>query len=343
MEFSAKQIASLLGGKVEGDENIVANKLCKIEQGEEKGLSFLANPKYNHYLYSTKSSIVIINESFVLEDKTNATLIRVKDAYSSFAKLLGIYNEYRFNRKGISSLAFIDKEAKVDEDSYVGEFAVIEKHSTIGKGSKIYPQVYIGENVHIGENVTIYAGVKIYHDTVIKDNCILHSGVVIGADGFGFAPLADGSFAKISQIGNVILEENVEIGANATVDRATMGSTVVGKGSKIDNLCQVAHNVTIGQSTVMASQTGISGSTQIGSNCFIGGQVGFAGHIKIGDRVQIGAQSGIMGNTKDDSKIMGYPAMNARDFMKCNVVFRQLPELEKRISLLEKQLKEKEK
>ena len=239
MEFSAKQIAQMLEGRVEGNENAVVGKLCKIEEGEKGGLSFLANPKYNHYLYSTKASIVIINEDFEPEEEIKTTVIRVKDAYSCFAKLLEIYNQYRLNKNGISSLAFIDKQAEIAEDVYVGEFAVISKGAKIGKGSKIYPHVYIGDDVKIGENVTLFAGVRIYHDTVIGNNCILHSGAVLGADGFGFAPLADGTFKKIAQIGNVVIENDVEIGANATIDRATMGSTKVMKGTKIDNLCQL--------------------------------------------------------------------------------------------------------
>lgn len=338
MEFSAKQIAQMLEGRVEGNENAVVGKLCKIEEGEEGGLSFLANPKYNHYLYSTKASIVIINEDFEQEEEIKTTVIRVKDAYSCFAKLLEIYNQYRLNKSGISSLAFIDKQAEIAEDVYVGEFAVISKGAKIGKGSKIYPHVYIGDDVKIGENVTLFAGVRIYHDTVIGNNCILHSGAVLGADGFGFAPLADGTFKKIAQIGNVVIEDDVEIGANATIDRATMGSTKVMKGTKIDNLCQLGHNVVIGQSTAMAAQTGVAGSTKIGSNCFIGGQVGFSGHIKVGDRCSIGAQAGIISDIKDEARIIGSPAIDAKAYMKSYVYFRKLEQMKNKMDELEKRL-----
>ena len=338
MEFSAKQIAQMLEGRVEGNENAVVGKLCKIEEGEKGGLSFLANPKYNHYLYSTKASIVIINEDFEQEGEIKTTVIRVKDAYSCFAKLLEIYNQYRLNKNGISSLAFIDKQAEIAEDVYVGEFAVISKGAKIGKGSKIYPHVYIGDDVKIGENVTLFAGVRIYHDTVIGNNCILHSGAVLGADGFGFAPLADGTFKKIAQIGNVVIEDDVEIGANATIDRATMGSTKVMKGTKIDNLCQLGHNVVIGQSTAMAAQTGVAGSTKIGSNCFIGGQVGFSGHIKVGDRCSIGAQAGIISDIKDEARIIGSPAIDAKTYMKSYVYFRKLEQMKNKMNELEKRL-----
>lgn len=338
MEFNAKQIAQMLEGRVEGNENAVVSKLCKIEEGEEGGLSFLANPKYNHYLYSTKASIVIINEDFEPEEEIKTTVIRVKDAYSCFAKLLEIYNQYRLNKNGISSLAFIDKQAEIAEDVYVGEFAVISKGAKIGKGSKIYPHVYIGDDVKIGENVTLFAGVRIYHDTVIGNNCILHSGAVLGADGFGFAPLADGTFKKIAQIGNVVIEDDVEIGANATIDRATMGSTKVMKGTKIDNLCQLGHNVVIGQSTAMAAQTGVAGSTKIGNNCFIGGQVGFSGHIKVGDRCSIGAQAGIISDVKDEARIIGSPAIDAKAYMKSYVYFRKLEQMKNKMDELEKRL-----
>ena len=328
----------MLEGRVEGNENAVVSKLCKIEEGEEGGLSFLANPKYNHYLYSTKASIVIINEDFEPEEEIKTTVIRVKDAYSCFAKLLEIYNQYRLNKSGVSSLAFIDKQAEIAEDVYVGEFAVISKGAKIGKGSKIYPHVYIGDDVKIGENVTLFAGVRIYHDTVIGNNCILHSGAVLGADGFGFAPLADGTFKKIAQIGNVVIEDDVEIGANATIDRATMGSTKVMKGTKIDNLCQLGHNVVIGQSTAMAAQTGVAGSTKIGSNCFIGGQVGFSGHIKVGDRCSIGAQAGIISDVKDEARIIGSPAIDAKAYMKSYVYFRKLEQMKNKMDELEKRL-----
>ena len=338
MELSAKQIADFLQGTTEGNSEVTVNKVCKIEEGEPGGLSFLANPKYAQYIYSTEASAVIVNEDFVLEKPINATLIKVKDAYSAFASLLELYNQYRFNRKGISSLAFVNDSAKVGEDCYLGEYAVIDKDAVIGSNCRIYPQVYIGEGVKIGNNVTIYAGAKIYHDVVIGNNCIIHSGVVIGADGFGFAPLSDGTFKKIPQTGNVIIEDDAEIGANACIDRSTMGSTVIHKGAKIDNLCQIAHNVTVGSNTVMSAQTGLAGSTQIGNNCFIGGQVGFAGHIKIGDNVQIGAQSGVMSNVKDNSRLFGSPAINPTEYMRAYALFKKLPEMEKRLRELENKL-----
>lgn len=340
MEFTAGQIAQLLGGIVEGDENAIVNNLCKIEEGEEKGMSFLSNPKYENYIYETKASVVIVNKSFVAEKPVPTTIIRVDDAYACFAKVLDIYNQYRLNKSGVSSLAFISERAKVGENSYIGEFAVIADNAQLGENVKVYPQVFIGDNVVIGNNVTLFPGVKLYHDTVIGDNCVLHAGVVIGSDGFGFAPLADGSFQKIPQIGNVVVEDNVELGANVTIDRATMGSTRIRKGAKIDNLCQIAHNVVIGENTVMAAQSGVAGSTKIGSYCFIGGQVGFSGHITIGDKVKIGAQSGIMSDVKDGQVILGSPAINAKDFMKSFAIHKKLPELYSKINELEKRIKE---
>ena len=339
MEFTAKQIAEFLGGTIEGNPEVTINNVCKIEEGKANGLSFLANPKYASYLYTTKASAVIINENFTLENPVSTTLIRVKDAYSAFASLLEIYNQYRFARTGISSLAFVNDSASIGQNCYLGEYSVIDKHVVIGSNSKIYPQVYVGENVKIGENVIIYAGVKIYHDVTIGNNCIIHSGAVIGADGFGFAPLNDGTFKKIPQTGNVIIEDNAEIGANTCIDRSTMGSTVIHKGAKIDNLCQIAHNVTVGSNTVMSAQTGLAGSTQLGSNCFVGGQVGFAGHITIGDRVKIGAQSGVISNIKDDSQVFGSPAINPKEYMRSYALFKKLPEMEKRLRELENKIK----
>lgn len=333
----------MIGGTIEGDENVTVSKLCKIEEGEKGGLSFLSNPKYTHYIYSTKAGIVIVNEDFEAEEAISATLIRVKDAYSCFAQLLDVYNQYRLDKKGVSSLSFVDAKAKVAEDVYLGEFAVVSAHSSVGSGSKVYPHVYIGENVQIGANVTLFAGVRIYHDTVIGDNCIVHSGAVLGADGFGFAPMEDGTFKKIPQIGNVVLEEDVEIGANTAIDRATMGSTIVKKGSKIDNLCQIGHNVQIGRSTAMAAQVGVAGSSRVGDNCFVGGQVGFAGHISVGNRCSIGAQAGIISDVVDGARIIGSPAIDAKTFMKSYVYFRKLDRMQQKIDALEKRLKELEK
>ncbi|MBP3252910.1 MAG: UDP-3-O-(3-hydroxymyristoyl)glucosamine N-acyltransferase [Bacteroidales bacterium] len=340
MEFSAEQIAEFLQGTTEGDKKVKVNKVCRIEEGVNGGLSFMANPKYEPYIYSTQASVVVVNENFTAQKPVQATLVRVKDAYSAFASLLELYNQYRFNRTGISDKASVHENATLGQNVYIGDFTVAEKDSVIGDNSKIYPQVYIGENVKIGSNVTVYAGVKIYHDVTIGDNCIIHSGAVIGADGFGFAPLEDGSFKKIPQTGNVIIKDNVEIGANTCIDRSTMGSTVIEEGTKIDNLCQIAHNVTIGRSTVISAQTGAAGSTAIGSNCFIGGQVGFAGHITIGDNVQIGAQSGVMSNTPDASRLFGSPAINPKEWMRAYALFKKLPEMEKRLRELENHSKQ---
>ncbi|MDR0971253.1 MAG: UDP-3-O-(3-hydroxymyristoyl)glucosamine N-acyltransferase [Bacteroidales bacterium] len=338
MEFSAKQISLLLNGEIIGNEDVRVNTLCKIEDGKEGGLSFLANDKYEHFIYDCNSSIVIVNKSFSPNKALKPTIIKVDNAYESFAKLLDIYNDYFLNKTGVASLSFISKTAKVDEDIYVGEFAFIGEGVKIGKHVKVYPNCYIGDNVIIGDNVTLFAGVRIYHNCIIGNNCILHSGVVIGTDGFGFAPLEDGSFKKIAQIGNVILEDDVEVGANSTIDRSTMGSTIIEKGVKIDNLVQIAHNVVVGKNTAIASQTGVAGSSKIGHNCFIGGQVGIAGHLTIGNRVKIGGQAGILSNIKDDSTIMGTPALNAKDFMRSYSIFRKLPQMQKQIDELTKKL-----
>lgn len=343
MEFTAGQISQMLGGEVVGNDNVVVNTLCKIEEGIEKGMSFLSNPKYEHYIYDTKASVVIVNKSFEPEKEIKTTIIKVDDAYACFAKVLDIYNEYMLNKEGVSSLSFISKTSTIEGEPYIGEFAFIGENVKIGQGAKIYPHVYIGDNVQIGDNVTFFSGAKVYHSCVIGNNCSINSGAVIGADGFGFAPLADGSFKKIAQIGNVILEDNVDIGANTTIDRATMGSTIIKKGVKLDNLIQIAHNVIIDENTVMAAQAGVSGTTKIGKNCFIGGQVGFAGHITIGDNVKIGAQSGIMSNIEDNASVLGSPSWSARPYMKSYLYFRKLPDLADKINELEKRIKELEK
>lgn len=343
MEFTAGQISQMLGGEVVGNDNVVVNTLCKIEEGIEKGMSFLSNPKYEHYIYDTKASVVIVNKSFEPEKDIKTTIIKVDDAYACFAKVLDIYNEYMLNKEGVSSLSFISKTSTIEGEPYIGEFAFIGENVKIGQGVKIYPHVYIGDNVQIGDNVTFFSGAKVYHSCVIGNNCSINSGAVIGADGFGFAPLADGSFKKIAQIGNVILEDNVDIGANTTIDRATMGSTIIKKGVKLDNLIQIAHNVIIDENTVMAAQAGVSGTTKIGKNCFIGGQVGFAGHITIGDNVKIGAQSGIMSNIEDNASVLGSPSWSARPYMKSYLYFRKLPDLADKINELEKRIKELEK
>lgn len=336
MIFKAKEIAELLDGSIEGDENATVHKLSKIEEGEPGSLSFLANPKYTHYIYTSHASIVIVDEDFKAEQPVQATLVRVKNAYSAFAQLLEVYNKIKLDKKGISKSASIAESAKIGKDVYIGPQAVIGDNAVIGDRSKIYPQAYIGDHSTVGDETTIFAGVKIYSDIVIGNNCVIHSGVVIGADGFGFAPQEDNNYRKIAQIGNVILEDNVEIGANTTIDRATLGSTIIRKGAKLDNLIQIAHNVEVGENTVIAAQSGIAGSTKVGKNCMIAAQVGIIGHIKIGDNVKIAAQSGVSNSVKDDAIIFGSPAFDARDYRRSYVHFRNLPKIVERIDKLEK-------
>jgi len=317
---------------------IDVNSLSKIEEAKPGSLSFLANPKYTAYIYETQASIVIVNDDFKPTEEIKTTLIRVKDAYTAFSQLLEMYNQVKLNKSGISKQAAIASSAKIGENVYIGEFAVIGENAVIGDNSKIYPQSYIGDNCQMGEDTTLFSGVKIYSDCVIGSHCTFHSGVIIGADGFGFAPQADNNYKKVAQIGNVIIEDYVEVGANTTIDRATLGSTIIRKGVKLDNLIQIAHNVEIGENTVMAAHTGISGSTKIGKNCMIGGQVGMSGHITIGDNVKVGAQAGIISNVKDNETIIGSPAMDIRAFMKSSIYFKKLPELAKQINALEKKL-----
>ena len=337
MEFSAKDIAHFLNGKIIGDENVKVNNLSKIEEGKAGTLTFLANPKYTPYIYTTQASIVLVNKGFVPENEIKATLIEVDDAYSCLAMLLNMVNQARPEKKGIEDGAHVAASAVLPESIYIGAFAYIGENAVLGEGCKIYPQAYIGDNVKIGMGTIIYPGVKIYHDCVIGNNCIVHAGTVIGADGFGFAP-HNGSYVKIAQIGNVILEDHVEIGANTTIDRATMGSTVIRQGVKLDNLIQVAHNVEIGENTVMAAQCGIAGSTKVGSHCMMGGQVGIAGHITIGDHVNIGAQSGIPNHVDSDCNLLGTPAMPARDYARASVLIRNLPELNQTVRQLQKEI-----
>ena len=342
MEFSAIQIATFLSGTVEGDPEVKVYNVAKIEEGAPGMLSFLANPKYAQYLYTTKSSIVLINNDFELQGDVSATLIRVPDAYAAFAQLLGLYQQFMQSKVGVSSLSFISKDASYGEDVYIGEFAFIGERVKIGNRVKIYPQAYIGDDTVIGDDTTIYAGAKLYAQTVVGKSCILHAGCVIGADGFGFAPQADGTYNKIPQIGNVIIGDNVEVGANTCIDCATMGSTRIHDGVKLDNLIQVAHNVEIGKDTAMAAQTGISGSTKIGSNCVIGGQVGFAGHIHIANNTKIGAQAGVLGNIKKEGEeLIGSPTMKVKDFLRMTVHMKNIEKLMKRVEDLEKRLNEK--
>jgi UDP-3-O-[3-hydroxymyristoyl] glucosamine N-acyltransferase len=341
MEFTAAQISNMLKGKVEGNPEATVSRLSKIEEGQPQSLSFLANPKYEQHLYTTKASVVIVGKDFVPEKSVEATLIRVDDAYQSFVHLLEIYNQIRSDRKGIEQPSFISASATLGTDCYVGAFAYIGNNVRIGNNVKIYPQVFIGDNVTVGDNTTLYPSVRIYSDCVIGGQCTLHSGVVIGADGFGFTPNQENEYRKVAQIGNVIIEEQVEIGANTTIDRATLGSTIIRKGVKLDNLIQVGHNVEVGENTVIAAQTGVAGSTKVGRDCMIGGQVGIVGHIAIADKVKIAAQSGIASSIVTEGEIVqGSPAFNISDYKRTYVVFRKLPQLERRIKELERMLED---
>lgn len=337
MKFTAQQISELLNGTVEGDPAVWVNKLSKIEAGEPNSLSFLANIKYTPFIYDTKATIVIVNKTFEAEQKINTTLVRVDDAYAAFAKLLDVYNKIQNDKSGIEQPSFIHESAKLGSNIYVGAFAYIGKNVTLGNNVKIFPQCFVGDNVVIGENTTLYTGARVYATCEIGADCILHSGVVIGADGFGFVPNATGTYDKITQTGNVLIEDNVEIGANTTIDRATLGSTIIRKGVKLDNLIQVGHNAEIGENTVIAAQTGIAGSTKIGKHCLIGGQVGIVGHITIADNVKVQAQSGINHSiTEEGVSVQGSPSFNLVDYKRSYVVFKKLPEMDKRLSDIEK-------
>lgn len=338
MEFTAKQIAELIHGSIEGDENAKINTFAKIEEGKKGAISFLSNPKYTHYIYETESSVVLVNNDVVLEKPTNATLIRVENAYECVAQLLQIYESMKPKKSGIDSLAFVSPSAKIGEDCYIGAFAYVGDNAEIGDGCQIYPHAVIYDNVKIGNNTTLYPNVSIYHDCKIGNNVVIHSGTVIGADGFGFAPNADG-YDKIPQIGIVTIEDDVEIGANTCVDRSTMGSTYIRKGVKLDNLIQIAHNVEVGENTVMAAQVGVAGSTKVGKWCMFGGQVGMAGHISIADGTQVGAQAGITNTVKKaDAPIIGSPAIDAKAYMKAYAVYRRLPEMYQELNALRKEI-----
>ena len=327
MKFTAQQIAGILEGEVVGNPNAEVSKLSKIEEGVEGSLTFLSNPKYNNYLYTTKATITIVNAAFFPEGEITTTLIKVEDAYLAFSKLLEFYDQAKGNKVGIEQPSVLSESAKYGDNFYLGSFAYIGSNVVMGNNVKIHPNCFIGDNVVIGNNVTIFAGAKVFSDTEIGNNCAIHSGTIIGADGFGFAPNQDGTFTKIPQIGNVIIEDNVNIGSCTTIDKATMGSTIIRKGVKLDNQIQVAHNVEIGENTVIAAQTGIAGSTKIGKNCMIGGQVGVAGHLTIGDNVRIQAQSGIGRNIKDGEIVQGSPAFGYTDFSKSYVHFKNLPKI----------------
>jgi UDP-3-O-[3-hydroxymyristoyl] glucosamine N-acyltransferase len=327
MKFTAQQIAGILEGEVVGDPNAEVFKLSKIEEGAEGALTFLSNKKYNNYIYTTKATITIVNKTFIPESEITTTLIKVDDAYLSFSKLLEFYNHAKLNKVGIEQPSVISENVKYGDDFYLGSFTYIGTNVVLGNNVKIYPNCFIGENVVIGNNVTIFAGSKVFSETEIGDNVFVHSGAVLGGDGFGFAPNQDGTFSKIPQIGNLIIEDNVNIGAGTTIDRATMGSTIIRKGVKLDNQIQVGHNVEIGENTVIAAQTGIAGSTKIGKNCMIGGQVGFAGHITVGNNVRIQGKTGVTKNVKDGEILQGNPAMSYKDYYKSYVHFKNLPKI----------------
>ncbi len=337
MKFTAQQIADLLKGQVVGNPNVQVSNFAKIEEGLPGTITFLANPKYTHYIYDTQADIVLVNDSFEPEKEIKATLIKVPDAYAALTSLLQMVNNMAPSKTGIEEPSYIADDATLGDDVYVGAFAYIGQGAQIGNNVKIYPNSYIGDNVKVGDNTIIYAGVKIYHECIIGNDCIFHSGAVIGSDGFGFSP-QDGIYHKIPQLGNVIIENDVEIGANTVIDRAVMGSTIIRQGVKLDNLIQIAHNCEIGQHTAMAAQVGIAGSTKIGANVVMGGQVGIAGHITIGDRSQIGAQSGIMKNIKPDSQLLGTPAYGVKNFYRSSVIIPKLPDMYRQLAALEKEI-----
>jgi UDP-3-O-[3-hydroxymyristoyl] glucosamine N-acyltransferase len=339
MEFTAAAIAGFLKGTVEGNPEIKVNTIAKIEEGKPGALSFLANPKYEQYIYTTGSSVVLVNSDFKPSATVHATLIKVPDAYEAFASLLRLVDQSRQRKSGVHPTAVIENSAKVGAGCYIGAYAYIGENVIIGDNSRIYPHTYIGDNTSLGNNCLIYSGVNIYHECLIGSNVTIHSGSVIGSDGFGFAPQSESEFMKIPQIGNVVLEDNVEIGANVAIDRATMGSTVIRKGVKIDNLIQIGHNVEIGENTVMAGQTGVAGSTKIGKNCMFAGQVGVAGHIKVADGTKVGAQAGIAGDVKDENTVLlGSPAIDYRNFQRSSIVFKRLPDIKTKIDRFEKDI-----
>ena len=342
MEFTARQIAQVINGEIIGNENVTVNSFSKIEEGKPGSISFLANPKYTHYIYNTEASIVLIDKNAILEKPVETTLIKVNNAYECIAKLLQMYEATKPKKTGIDPLAFVSTNAKIGKNCYIGAFAYVGDNVSIADNTQIYPHTTICENTTIGESCTLYPNVTVYHGSVIGDRVILHAGSVIGSDGFGFAPSTNG-YDKIPQIGVVTIENDVEIGANTCIDRSTMGSTYIRKGVKLDNLVQIAHNTDIGENTVMSAQVGVAGSTKVGQWCMFGGQVGLAGHIVIGNKVFLGAQSGVPGNIKDNQQLIGTPPMKQRPYFKSQAVFRRLPELYKQINDLQKQVEELQK
>ena len=339
MEFSAKQIAEYIQGVIEGDENATVHTFAKIEEGIPGAISFLSNPKYTHYIYNTESSIVLVNKDFVPEKEVKATLIKVNNAYESLAKLMTLYEQSQPKRTGIDPLAYVAPTAKIGKDVYLAPFACVGDNAEIGDGTELHPHATVGRGAKVGKNCILYTNCNVYHDCRVGNNCILHSGCVIGADGFGFAPSPEG-YEKIPQIGITILEDNVEVGANTCIDRATMGATIIRKGVKLDNLIQIAHNVEVGSNTVMASQVGIAGSTKVGEWCMFGGQVGLAGHIKIGNKVNLGAQSGVPGSLKDGQALIGTPPIEIKNYFKSSVLFKKLPDMAAELNSLKKEIEE---
>ena len=339
MEFSAKQIAEFIQGTIVGDENATVHTFAKIEEGIPGAISFLSNPKYTHYIYDTQSSIVLVNKDFEPEKEIKTTLIKVDNAYESLAKLLNLYEMSKPKKTGIDSLAYIAPTAKIGENVYIAPFACVGDNAEIGDNTSLHPHATVGSGAKVGRNCILYPHVTVYHDCRVGNNCILHAGSVVGADGFGFAPSPEG-YEKIPQIGIAILEDNVEIGANTCIDRATMGATIIRKGVKLDNLIQIAHNVEVGSNTVMASQVGIAGSTKVGEWCMLGGQVGVAGHIKIGNKVNMGAQSGVHGSIKDGESLIGTPPIGLKNYFKSSAVFKKLPDMYLELNSLKKEIEE---
>ena len=339
MEFSAKQIAEFIQGTIVGDENATVHTFAKIEEGMPGAISFLSNPKYTHYIYDTQSSIVLVNKDFEPEKEIKATLIKVDNAYESLAKLLNLYEMSKPKKTGIDPLAYIAPTAKIGENVYIAPFACVGDNAEIGENTSLHPHATVGSGAKIGNNCILYPHATVYHDCRVGNNCTLHAGSVVGADGFGFAPSPEG-YEKIPQIGITILEDNVEIGANTCIDRATMGATIIRKGVKLDNLIQIAHNVEVGSHTVMASQVGVAGSTKIGEWCMFGGQVGVAGHITVGNRVNMGAQSGVNGSVKDGKQLIGTPPIEFKNYFKSSAVFKKLPDMYLELASLKKELEE---
>ena len=337
MEFTAQQIAAFLRGTVEGDPEVKVSNFSKIEEGKPGTLTFLANPKYEHHIYHTEASIVLVNQDFTPTEPIHTTLIRVENAYTALAQLLNMVEQAKSKKSGVDSTAFIAPTASVGEDCYIGNMAYIGERVKLGNNCQVYPFAYIGDNVEIGDNTILYPHVTVYHDCRIGQHCILHAGSVIGADGFGFAPEGE-QYKKIPQLGNVVIEDNVEIGANTTIDRAVMDSTIIRQGVKLDNLIQIAHNVEVGENTVMAAQVGIAGSVKVGKHCMFGGQVGLAGHIQIADDVTLGALAGVISSVKEATTLLGAPAIQARNFMRSSAIFNRLPELYRTIGQLQREV-----